>query len=109
MRPRVITSGERIADDVGKVAIQRGPIVYAFEAADNGGAVLGSSIATGDLKEERRPDLLGGVTVVRASGFDAAGHARTLTAVPYYAWANRGPGEMAVWLKQAPAAAARAR
>jgi DUF1680 family protein len=94
-------SGTGIADNVGKVAVLRGPIVYAFEGADNGGHVLGSSISSDGMAVEYRADLLGGVTVLKARGQDAAGAPRALLGVPYFAWANRGAGEMAVWLTKA--------
>jgi DUF1680 family protein len=93
MGARALTSHDLIADNRGKVAIQRGPIVYAFEAVDNGGKVLGQTIDPAHLTSEFRADLLGGVTVVRSNG---------LTGIPYYAWANRGMGEMAVWLPASP-------
>jgi DUF1680 family protein len=48
---------------------------------------------------EPRPSLLGGVTVLTARVRDTGGRDRALTAIPYYAWAHRGPGEMAVWLR----------
>jgi DUF1680 family protein len=84
-----VSSGTHIADNVGKVAVQRGPIVYALEAADNGGTALNATLPGGPLAHAFRADLLGGVEVIRAA---------TLTLVPYFAWANRGPGEMAVWI-----------
>jgi DUF1680 family protein len=93
MAPRTVFSDKAIADNVGKVAVLRGPIVYALEAIDNGGAALGKPLDAESLTAEFRGDLLGGVEIVKAG---------TLTFVPYYAWANRGAGEMAVWI---PAAA----
>ncbi len=90
MPVRRVTSGMHIADNAGKVALQRGPVVYALEAIDNGGRALGATLAGGPVAHEFRADLLGGVEVLKAS---------SLTFVPYYAWANRGPGEMAVWIK----------
>jgi DUF1680 family protein len=90
MPVRHITSGTLVADNVGKVALQRGPIVYALEGVDNGGHALGATLPSGAIAHEFRADLLGGVEVLKASN---------LTFVPYYAWANRGPGEMAVWIK----------
>src|SRR6185437_10055001 len=83
----------RVKDDVGKVALQRGPIVYCAEAVDNGGHALDLSLAAGaELNPQKRDDLLGGITVITG---------KSLTAIPYYAWDNRTPGEMAVWLNEA--------
>jgi DUF1680 family protein len=83
------------------VALERGPFVYCAEGSDNAGSVL-DLVVPDDvrLSVERRPDLLGGVTVLRGTIRSAAGKPRELVAIPYYAWSHRGPGEMAVWLKR---------
>jgi uncharacterized protein len=74
---------------------------------DSDGRVLNLVVPDGAaFEEEHRPDLLGGVTVVRAAATDQAGRPRRLTAIPYYAWSHRGPGEMAVWLERGAGAAA---
>jgi DUF1680 family protein len=81
------------------VALERGPLVYCAEGIDNDGAVLDLAISDeAVIAAETRPDLLGGITTLRGRITNAAGKERLLTAVPYYAWSNRGPGEMAVWL-----------
>ena len=84
--------------DVGRVAIQRGPIVYCFEAVDNGGPVQGHLSWPADPKftAEYRNDLLGGVTVITGVAADG----RKITAVPYYAGTIVRPGEMLVWVLQ---------
>jgi hypothetical protein len=83
--------------DAGRVAIQRGPIVYCFEAVDNGGPVKDIVLARDPkFTVEHKSDLLGGVAVVH--GLDRSG--RTVTAIPYYAWDHRQPGEMIVWVLQ---------
>jgi uncharacterized protein len=70
--------------------------VYCAEGVDNGGAALRLSLAdTAVLQAKPSPGLLGGVTVVTA-----AMPAGPVTLIPYYAWSNRGVGEMAVWLKR---------
>jgi hypothetical protein len=89
-----------VAADRELVAIQRGPIVYCVEWPDNPpghapGQVLALALPDDSpLTAEFRPDLLHGVTVVKGRGF---------TAIPYYAWAHRGKGQMAVWLHRQPA------
>jgi DUF1680 family protein len=89
MPVRRVLSHENVQDDLGKVALQRGPIVYCFEGTDNNGHVLDLSLADDSLlKTEFLPDLLGGVTVIEGEA----------VAIPYYAWAHRGGGEMAVWV-----------
>ena len=87
-----------VENNTGRLAIQRGPLVYAVEAIDNGGAALDIVLPeSADLTTDYLPQMLGGVTVVRGTGA-RGGEEIDLLAVPYFAWANRGPGEMAVWL-----------
>jgi uncharacterized protein len=102
MPVRRLAADERVSDDRGKVALERGPLVYCVEGLDNDGSVL--DLAVSDqalLKPEERPDLLGGITWLRGAVSGGGGKKRQLTAVPYYAWSNRGPGEMAIWLARA--------
>lgn len=87
-----VISHERVEENKGKVAVERGPIVYCAEAVDNGGQALNLSLSdTAVLSPEHQSDLLGGVTVIKGNG---------LTLIPYYAWAHREVGEMAVWLRR---------
>jgi DUF1680 family protein len=87
----------QVAADRGRVAIQRGPVVYCFEKADNPEGVRNLVLPVDPkLTAEHRSDLLGGVTVIK--GVDRKG--RQIVAVPYYAWDHREPGEMAVWVRQ---------
>lgn len=99
MPVRRVLAHEQIADDARRGAIQRGPLVYAVEGVDHGGSV-GELVLPLDaaLDREWRPDLLGGVVVVTGAAVEAA-RRRPLVAVPYYAWANRGRGEMVVWIR----------
>ncbi|HVT79483.1 MAG TPA: beta-L-arabinofuranosidase domain-containing protein [Phycisphaerae bacterium] len=100
MEARQVVAHEKVEADRGLVAIQRGPLIYCIEGADNspaGGALpaitLGADTA---FSTEAKPELLGGVTLVKLKTSD-----REFTAVPYYAWGNRGNGEMRVWLARA--------
>jgi len=87
---RRVVAHESVKDDRGKAAIQRGPIVYAVEAVDNGGKVSGLKLPlAAALSATFEKGLLGGVTVIRG---------KSITAVPYFGWNNRGKGEMAVWI-----------
>lgn len=108
MPVRTIAAHALVEDNVGKVALQRGPLVYAAEAIDNDGGVLDLFIeAQPDFEATFEPDMLGGVTVIRgrAARRSWAGPSRhQLVLVPYFAWANRGAGEMAVWLPTLSAA-----
>ena len=94
---RRIEAHPAVRADAGRVAVQRGPIVYCFEAVDNGGGVKDIVLAADPhFVAEHRNSLLGGVTVITCATRDG----RKLTAVPYYAWDNREPGEMAIWVRQ---------
>ena len=86
-----VEARDEVAEDRGAAAIQRGPIVYALEAADNKGAVSNLRIPLdAPLAFHFDRGLLGGVGVVSAD---------SVVAVPYYAWGNRGKGETAVWIR----------
>jgi len=111
---RVIANGQ-VEADRNRVALQRGPIVFAAEWPDNANhhvrnLVLPDSAA---LASEFRPDLLKGVQTVTARAFALASDEhggtvkteQTLVAIPYSTWANRGRGEMEVWLARTDAAA----
>ncbi len=95
----------------GRVALQRGPIVYCLEAVDNGGHVTDVYLPRhAKLTTELRGDLLGGVHVIRARAMvrnapPAGDEPIDILAVPYYAWDHREPGEMAVWIAEDPAMA----
>jgi DUF1680 family protein len=93
---RVIAHPKVIADN-GRVAIQRGPLVYCFEETDNQVPVSKIRLAKDpQFREEFCKNLLGGVTVIKCKNADG----QDLTAVPYYAWDNRAMGAMNVWVKQ---------
>ena len=91
---------DRVDSVRGCVAIERGPLVYCFEQTDQPtGVVLDeTAVAPGELIETDRPDLLGGVTTVSVPARRRDGTETTLTAIPYYAWANRRLGPMTVWI-----------
>ena len=92
---RVVTHGA-VAENQGKVAIERGPLVYCAEAIDNGGHALDAVLPDdAPLTVTFVPDLLGGVTVIHSTD-----QAHPLQLIPYYAWAHRGIGEMTVWLRR---------
>jgi len=91
--------------DAGRVALQRGPIVYCLEGVDNGKHLPHAYLpADATLAAEHRDDLLGGVTVIRAKGRirrnDDADPPADLLAVPYYAWDHREAGPMMVWIPE---------
>ena len=104
---RRVVANPRVKDDLNKVALQRGPVIYCAEWADNQGRATNIIVPpTASFIPAYRPDLLNGVTTLTATVpavrlDEAAGTIQTvpqtLTAIPYYAWANRGQGEMTVW------------
>jgi DUF1680 family protein len=107
MPVRRVVANEAVRDDAGRVALVRGPIVYCAEWPDNGGHALHLALPDDrPLRAEFQPDLLNGVVVVKGEAADVPGdpggcaspRSRPFLAIPYYAWAHRGHGEMAVWL-----------
>jgi hypothetical protein len=102
MPVRRIMAHPDVKDCVGKVALQRGPIVYCFEGADHDGRVLDLAVsADAVFAPRRRDDLLGGTTVLEGELIRAGDRIRA-TAIPYHLWSNRGAGEMVAWLPVAP-------
>lgn len=86
---RRVLAHPNIEETRGKVALERGPIVYCAEGIDNGGKAIGLRVPDDmALSAEHRPDLLNGVMVIRGKDF---------IAIPYYAWSHRGRHEMVVW------------
>jgi DUF1680 family protein len=98
MPVRRVAAHPSVEGNRGKLALQRGPLVFAAEAADNGGRVLDLALPTGpELRARYREDLLGGVVAIEGTAF-RGGSEVPFVAIPYFSWANRGPGEMAVWI-----------
>ncbi|MBP3964032.1 glycoside hydrolase family 127 protein [Paenibacillus sp. DLE-14] len=84
----------------GRVALQRGPIVYCMEEVDNSNLAFDESAITDrdSIYIDHEPELLGGITVLTVSGREAG--ATPLRFIPYYAWDNRDPGYMQVWIRE---------
>jgi DUF1680 family protein len=121
MPVRRVESHPYVAENAGRVALVRGPLLYCAEQIDNPSVDLRDLVLNGEEPTVRlEPDLLGGVVVLEAEAQldapddgwenrlyrtgqprerDAQTRATTVTAVPYYAWANREPGTMEVWLR----------
>lgn len=107
MQPRVVRANEKVTADRGRVAIERGPIVYCAEWPDNDFNVHNILLNQHpSFQVVDKPDLLYGIreitTDAQALSYDAAGKLAVkdvnLTLIPYYAWAHRGEGDMEVWL-----------
>lgn len=111
-----IQANPRLREDAGKVAIQRGPLVYCLEEIDNSPNLQNIILDENPgFTSEHMDGLLGGVTVIRGKAlrndesqwngqlyrelhFEKV--SGNITAVPYYAWNNRDEGEMTVWIRQ---------
>ncbi|HEY3268172.1 MAG TPA: beta-L-arabinofuranosidase domain-containing protein [Armatimonadota bacterium] len=110
MPVRRVHANPKVKYDIGKVALQRGPVVYCFEDVDNANRARRMAIPAGArITTKARPDLLGGVTVLNGQCIaqvtpGAAPSEASFTAVPYFAWDNRTPGGMAVWAPENPGA-----
>ena len=114
-----LSANPRICEDAGKTAVSRGPLIYCLEEPDNGKAL--HLLRLGDARPEDctavwKPEKLGGIVEISSPGIresdegwgdtlysaekPVASAPATLTWIPYYAWANREPGEMRVWIRK---------
>lgn len=108
MEPRTVKAHPNVEADRGRVAVERGPVVYCAEWPDNAFSIFSVLMnRTPEFTVERTSDLEGISkikTSAQALSYDGSGRLSvkdvTLTLIPYYAWAHRGAGEMAVWLPQ---------
>lgn len=115
-----VTSNPAVKENAGRTALQRGPIIYCLEQA--GGTVdpINAFVPSGvEFKPEWKAELLGGVTVLNGTAYQAPRQAWTrslyqpsagatsvdVQAIPYYAWDNREAGGMAVWFPTNPPSA----
>ncbi|TDX01258.1 glycoside hydrolase family 127 protein [Dinghuibacter silviterrae] len=99
-----VLASEKVADDQGRFAFQKGPVVYCLEGPDNRDSVVrnlfvdtGAAVSVSYAKT-----VLGGIDELTVQGValkrSSADVPATVTAIPYYAWANRGASEMTVWV-----------
>ena len=108
MEVRRVIAIEKINDDKGKVALQRGPLVYCAEWVDNNGKASNILMPANTVfSTVFKPDLLNGIVVINSevpavviSSNSVATVKQSFTAIPYYSWANRGKGEMMVWFPE---------
>ena len=104
---RRVVADQKVVADRGRVAIERGPLVYCLEDIDNAQAVDGAILPDdATLTTRLDPDLLGGLVVIEGEGDFATQEESgvwqqqksTLRLIPYYAWNHRGNGKMEVWI-----------
>jgi DUF1680 family protein len=119
MPVEVMSSNINVRENIGKVAVMRGPIVYCLEEEDNGSDLHRIYLSRSpEFAYKYEKDLLGGVVTIEGNGkmlskleweddrlYKAIVSNRfedkKLKWIPYYTWANRNPGEMMVWLRSA--------
>ena len=116
MEVREVRSNPKVRDNIGKVAVMRGPVVYCLEEEDNGADLHCVEIpAHAQFEETYHPDLLGGVVTIKSIGRKVmmeeesplymeygkeSYEEKELLWIPYYSWANREAGEMIVWVRK---------
>ena len=102
---RKVVADSRVKENRGRMAVERGPIVYCCEwpEAPEGEVLELLFDDSQELTSRFDPDLLGGVVVVDAAARPISGPSapfRPTVLIPYHLWANRGAGDMAVWLSK---------
>src|SRR6185312_14845046 len=110
MEVRKVVANPNVKSDAGKVALQRGPIMYCAEWLDNDGKASNLVIPVNTTFEtEFKPELLNGIEVLKSkvpaivignNGENIQTKTQDFMAIPYYAWANRGKGEMMMWFPE---------
>lgn len=120
MEVRKTSCNPLVYENLGRMALSRGPLVYCLESVDNTGFDVWDLLIPEDtvLQAEWAPNLLDGVMVIRGEGYvadsewgqdslyrvlnPAKARKTGFLAIPYYAWANREPGPMSVWIRSIP-------
>lgn len=116
MEVQKVIANENVKEDNGRFALQRGPIMYCLEGVDNKDSLVQNILVPKEavINATYKPDMLNGITVLSMKGegtkrqLNSDALLRTdqdVTAIPYYSWANRGPGQMVVWIPYEESAA----
>ncbi|MDF2513194.1 MAG: hypothetical protein K0S04_3060 [Herbinix sp.] len=117
MEPRIVRANPLVKEDVGKVAVMKGPLVFCMEEVDNESNLPAYFLDTNaELKEQYDESLLGGTSMIRCKGKKIRSRGweteslytekrpefeeKELTLIPYPYWGNRKTGEMLVWIKE---------
>jgi len=109
MPVRKIVANQQVINDKGKLAYQRGPLVYCFEDKDNNNGWMFDRFILPDEPVDNKfeENLLGGVVTLSMLGSKVSQtdsskmvEAVILKAIPYYAWNNRGPANMLIWMPE---------
>ena len=110
MEVRRVIATDKLKEDAGKIALQRGPIIYCAEWPDNNGRASNIVLpGNTSFSSEFKPGMLNGITILKADVTAVVTDEKEnkvntvkqpFIAIPYYAWANRGKGEMTVWFPE---------
>lgn len=116
MTVRIMAANPSVREDIGKVAVTYGPMVYCLEEADNGNNLHLLRLNCEDPDFKITPDAILGAPSITAKGYREEGEKEgenlyhvyqepkltkcELTFLPYYMWNNRGEGEMSVWVRK---------
>lgn len=108
MEVRRVTAHQNLKGDIGKVALQRGPLIYCAEWADNNGRAANLILpVSASFTTEFQPSLLNGIVTLKSEAnavvttdTEVKTVKQSFVAIPYYAWANRGKGEMMIWFPE---------
>ncbi len=116
METEKVIASKLVKDDLNRFAFERGPIVYCLEGPDNRDSLV-QNITINKMAVSNasfKPGMLNGIEVITAAGTGSKRQLNTdslqqtnqdVTAIPYYAWANRGPSQMTVWIPYEASAA----
>ncbi len=99
---RRVLSNPKVKENIDKVAIERGPIVYCIESIDNEvKSIFNIKLNDNTLLEEKlHSDLLNGIVIITGSIHNNDKNLEKIHLIPYYAWANRGKSQMTVWIQR---------
>jgi uncharacterized protein len=111
-----VLANEKVKDDKGRFALQRGPLVYCLEGPDNKDSAVQNIVVDKNAAVQTvyKPDMLNGIVMLTTNGNSTRRQINSAVllrseqpvyAIPYYSWANRGPGEMEVWIPYEESAA----
>lgn len=108
MEEKMLLANENVDEDYGKFAIERGPIIYCLEGIDqeNGHSLTISAKADAVFSTEFKEELLNGIDIIHFDAYNMVKNSEgndeliltQIKAIPYFAWANRDPSEMKVWI-----------
>jgi uncharacterized protein len=103
-----IVASDSVKENIGRVALERGPLVYCIEHPDNGGKAMNIILPdNAESSTQYEANVLGGVVTIQceasviqlsSDGSSVSTVKEKITAIPYFTWANRGEGQMQVWI-----------